>query len=301
MVDPVEGLTSLVVVAADSGPLLAKSIGSALASDAAVEVVLVDNASTDGEVERAATTHAGDARLRVLRNEANIGFGPACNRGAAIASGDVVVFLNPDCELRERSVEGLRGVLNSDARIGLLGVTVCDPVGRPARGNRRRDPGLRRALMTFSGLSRFESRWPALAGVEMPEAPSDVAIEYVEAVSGACMAMPRKVFDAVGGFDEGYFLHVEDLDLCRRVRDAGWRVAIAHALCVTHEQGSSSRARPLFVLRHKHYGMWRYFRKFDPMAGWAWARCLVWSGIWAHFALGVLGRLVRMALRRVNP
>ena len=97
-------LTSIVVVAADSGPLLGACIDAALQSTAQVEVVLVDNASGDGEVERVAAAHATDPRLRVLRNEANIGFGPACNRGASQARGDALLFLNPDCELRHDTV-----------------------------------------------------------------------------------------------------------------------------------------------------------------------------------------------------
>lgn len=262
---PVAGLASIVVVAADSGPLLGECIVSALASDASVEVVLVDNASRDGEVERAAATHADDARLRLLRNGANLGFGPACNRGAAIARGDVLVFLNPDCKLPRDAVSRLRACLDADPRIGLLGACVEGADGMPARGNRRRDPTLRRVLATTLRLDRLQSRWPALAGVEMPaKVGASPPVEEVEAVSGACMVLPRGAFDRVEGFDEGYFLHVEDLDLCRRVRDAGRRVAIAHEVHVVHIQGSSSRHRPFFVARHKRHGMWRYLRKFDP-------------------------------------
>jgi GT2 family glycosyltransferase len=298
MPDIVPGLTSIVVVAADSGPLLAESVGTALASGAPVEVVLVDNASIDGQVERVAGDHAGDDRLRLLRNGANLGFGPACNRGAAIARGDVLVFLNPDCELLADSVGGMREALRTGNRIGLLGVEVCDANGVPARGNRRRDPSLRRALASLSGLARWESRWPALQGVEMPASPpAQAGLEFVEAVSGACMAMPRAVFEAIGGFDEGYFLHVEDLDLCRRTRDAGWQVALAGGLRVRHAQGSSSRSRPLFVSRHKHRGMWRYFRKFDPLAGNPIVSAVMWLGIWSHFAVTALRYSLRAAAR----
>ncbi len=290
MSDPVRsGLTSIIVVAADSGPLLRTCVASALASsNELVEVILVDNASLDGEVERTLAEHPREPRLRALRNATNLGFGPACNRAAALAHGDVLLFLNPDCLLRADTVAGMREALRGDERIGLLGVTVCDPDGKPARGNRRRDPTLRRALMSLCGLSRFETRWSALAGVEMPAYPGEIdaaRTEPVEAVSGACMASPRAAYDRVGGFDEDYFVHVEDLDLCRRMREAGLRVAIAAHLRVTHAQGSSSRTRPVFVARHKHRGMWRYFRRFDPAARNPVLRALVWCGLWAHFAL----------------
>lgn len=281
-------LTSIVVVAADSGPLLRNCIDAALASTASVELILVDNASADGEVERVAAAHAGEPRLRVLRNPANIGFGPACNRGAALARGELLLFLNPDCMIDPDTITGLRRAWRALPDAGLLGVTVCSPDGSPARGNRRRDPTLRRALFTLSGLARLEPRWPALQGVEMPSSSAGGEIERVEAVSGACMALPRSVFERVDGFDEGYFLHVEDLDLCRRVRDAGFAVAIVHPLRVTHAQGSSSRHRALFVESHKRRGMWRYFTRFDPAARNPLLRALVRGGLVLRGALFAL-------------
>lgn len=281
------GLTSVVIVAADSGPLLMTSCAAALASEAPVEVILVDNASVDGQPERVAAAYARDARIRVLRNDQNLGFGPACNRGASIARGDVLVFLNPDCTIDANAIAVLRHIASESSKLGLLGVEVLSPDGRPARGNRRREPTLRRAAMTFSGLAYFQSRWSALGGVEMPALQTErrPPVEIVEAVSGAFLFVPRHVFDEIGGFDEAYFLHVEDLDLCRRVRDAGYAVAIVHGPHAIHAQGGSSRHRPLFVAWHKHRGMWRYFRKFDPAARNPLASALAWAGIWGHFAL----------------
>jgi GT2 family glycosyltransferase len=281
------GLTSVVVVAADSGPLLCEAIDVALASDAAVEIILVDNASRDGVPQRAAADHRDDARFVFVPLAENIGFGPACNRGAAIARGDALLFLNPDCIIERDTIARVRAIADADASIGVLGIEIVSPDGTPARGNRRRAPSLRRAIMSMSGFSQFESRWPSFAGVEMPtgETVASAPIERVEAVSGACLFLPRRVFDAVGGFDERYFLHVEDLDLCRRVLDAGYDVAIARTIRATHAQGSSSRHRPVFVSWHKHRGMWRYFTTFDRAARNVVLRAIVWCGLWTHFAV----------------
>jgi len=139
----------------------------------------------------------------------------------------------------------------------------------------------------------------------MPVKTADTGVvEPVEAVSGACMYLPRHVFDEIGGFDEAYFLHVEDLDICRRVRDAGYGVGVARTLHALHAQGSSSRHRPLFVSWHKHRGMWRYFRKFDPEAANPIVRGLVWLGVWAHFALSIPRHgwsLLSSATKRRDP
>ena len=292
-----DGLTSVIVVAADSGALLLQCVDRVLASRVPVEVIVVDNASQDGFAAKAAALYASDARFRLLGNASNRGFGPACNQGAAVATGDALVFLNPDCLIETDTFAQFRAIADRDQSIGLLGADVRTPDGAPARGNRRRDPTLRRAFMAMSGLAHFESRWPALGGVEMPEAAGAPRVEHVDAVSGACLFVPRAVFEQSGGFDEAYFLHVEDLDLCRRVRDAGYVVAIAHALRAVHAQGGSSRHRPLFVSRHKHRGMWRYFTRFDPAAKNPLARGLVWLGIWGHFVLTAPFRLAR----RSNP
>jgi GT2 family glycosyltransferase len=278
-------LTSVVVVAADSGEDLADCVCSVLASTTPVELIVSDNASTDGSVAAVAARWRDDARVRIVHNGKNLGFGAAGNRGAAAARGDAVLFLNPDCRLAADTIARLRGVLDGDPRIGIVGAAIVGTDGTPEPASRRRDPLLRRALCTLSGLAHWESRWPALAGVALPATPGGVALEDVEAVSGALLLVRREVFDRIGGFDEGYFLHCEDLDLCRRVRDAGGRVVCANDVQVVHRKGTSSRTRPLFVAWHKHRGMWRWFVTFDPAARNPVLRALVWCGLWAHFVV----------------
>lgn len=259
-------------------------IRNALHSTAAVELIVVDNASEDRLPACVEHEFAEDARLRLLRNERNLGFGTACNQASRLAVGDMIMFLNPDCLIEDSTIAALREVAAAHPDAGLLGVHVVDSQGRGERANRRRDPLLQRALATATGLSRLQQRFPNLAGVELPSALAMAPVEAVDAVSGACMMVSRRAFDAVGGFDEGYFLHCEDLDLCRRIRDAGFKVLHVASIRVVHAQGSSSRSRPAFVAFHKHRSMWRYFRKFDPAARNPVLRLMVWLGIWAHFS-----------------
>ncbi|MEP6941023.1 MAG: glycosyltransferase family 2 protein, partial [Rudaea sp.] len=136
-------------------------------------------------------------------------------------------------------------------------------------------------------------RFVPSAGVEL-RTPAIARVEDVDAISGALILMSRDAFERVGGFDEGYFLHCEDLDLCRRVRDAGYRVVCASEIRVLHAKGGSSRQRPVFVAWHKHRGMWRWFNKFDPAARNPLLRVFVWSGIWFAF----VARLPLLAGRR---
>ena len=170
--------------------------------------------------------------------------------------------------------------LDHDRTIGIVGATIVDANGRYEPASRRRDPLLRRALATMSGLSR-------VAGFDSTSVqnPARDGIEDVDAISGAVMTISADMFRLVGGFDEGYFLHCEDLDLCRRVRDLGARVVCANGVRVIHAKGTSSRRRPVFVAMHKHRGMWRWFNKFDPAAQNALLRAFVWLGLWGHFVL----------------
>lgn len=282
---PITGLTSVIVVAADSGAELKDCVNRVLTSSAPVELIISDNASSDGSVETVAAGAAADARVRIVRNGTNLGFAAGCNRGAASARGDVLAFLNPDCRLEVDALARLRAIADSDPQIGVLGARIVGVDGAYEPASRRRDPLLRRALMTMTGLSRFAARLPALAGANLPEHAGAPAFEDVDAVSGALMLLPRAVFSRIGGFDEGYFLHCEDLDLCRRVRDAGARVVCANSLNVVHVKGTSGRSRPFLVALSKHRGMWRWFRKFDPAASNPLTRALVWCGLWAHFVL----------------
>ncbi|GAB2565395.1 glycosyltransferase family 2 protein [Dyella jejuensis] len=277
---------SVIVVAADSGPSLRDCVDSVLACTTSLELLLIDNASSDGIPQAIARARENDARLRLIYNRTNLGFGPAVNRAAAQARGQNVLILNPDCLLQQAALRRLLEVLGAEPRAGLVGAVVCDARGVPDPASYRRDPVLQRALAT---LFKRDMDGVNFAG-DMPDHPVEA-----EAVSGAVMLMPRRVFESLDGFDEKYFLHCEDLDLCRRVRDAGWRVLLAGDVRVSHGKGGSSRHRPVFVSYHKHRGMWRWFRKFDPAARKPLLAAAVWLGVWAHFLVQVPAQLWRLA------
>ena len=281
---------SVVVVAADSGPTLRECVRRVMACDVPLELILVDNGSGDGVPQAIERALQQEWRLRVIYNHANLGFGPAVNRGAAQARGDVLLILNPDCMLDDASLRRLLELLRAHPKAGIVGAVVCDEQGVPDRASYRRDPYLGRALRSLLG-----KREGVNIGGDMPTEPV-----RAEAVSGALMAMPRVVFENLRGFDEDYFLHCEDLDLCRRVRDAGYEVWLAGDVRVLHGKGGSSRHRPVFVSWHKHRGMWRWFRKFDPAARNPLTSAVVWLGLWAHFVVKIPGQWLRL-LRRGRP
>lgn len=287
-------LTSIIIVAADSGVTLRECITRALASGVPVELILVDNGSRDGVPQALARAYERDERVRVVYNHANLGFGPAVNVGARQAGGEALLVLNPDCMLEPETLSCMLDVQRVHPDAGVIGAVVCDADGTPDPASRRRDPLLQRSLNEMTGrVKRDASRYE---GVDI-SGPMPEAVIETENVSGALMLLPRAAFERLGGFDEGYFLHCEDLDLCRRARDAGYKVLLAGNVRVRHAKGGSSAHRPVFVSYHKHRGMWRWFRKFDPAARKPLTRVLVACGIAAHF----LATAPLLALRRVAP
>lgn len=274
-----EGLTSVIIVTADSGKCTRLCVDRVLASDAPVEVILVDNGSSDGQPEAIARALQDEPRLKVLYNRANLGFSRAVNRGAAVAQGGYLLILNPDCMILKDTVRKLQEGLASHLQAGLIGAVICGEHGLIDPASRRLDPYLKRTLATLRGTDAQGDQGIYVQG-PMPD-----GVTEEEAVSGALMMLRLRAFEHVEGMDEGYFLHFEDLDLCRRLRDAGYKVLLHGGVRVAHMGGTSSNHRALFVSRHKHAGMWRWFRTYDPAAHNPFKAALVWCGIWVHYLL----------------
>ena len=237
-------------------------------ADGVAQIRVVDNGSDDGTLTIVQRIAAGEPRLKFIANPDNPGFAVACNQGARAADAPWLAFVNPDCMVEADTLARLRD-LAGDAPV-LLGCELVDEEGMADPAARRRDPD-------FGGML-------AGRGTDL-SLPSDGSpLQRVDAVSGALMLLPRALFERIGGFDEGYRLHAEDLDLCRRVRDAGGDVAIANDVRVVHIRGVSSRARPYFVEWHKHRGLWRYFARFEAPRRGLLVRAGVFAAIWARFA-----------------
>ena len=249
----------------------------AAAGVAAVRVV--DNASRDDTLAIVQRHALADPRVRFIANPDNPGFAAACNQGAAACDAPWLAFVNPDCLVEPDSLARLRDHAR-DAGGALVGADLVGEDGLRDAAARRRDPD-------FAAMLRDPRR--SRLGIAVDEAP----LQRVDAVSGALMLLPRALFERVGGFDAGYRLHAEDLDLCRRVRAAGAAVACANDVRVVHVRGVSSRTRPWFVEWHKHRGLWRYYRSFDAAGHGAMTRAAVFAMIWGRFPVGLLRALRR--------
>ena len=276
-----KGVT-IVVVNYNAGKLLEPCMDLSLRQ--AGEVILVDNASADRSMDEVTRRFGGETRLRVIRNSTNLGFAVACNIGAGAATGQFVLFLNPDCALEAGAVSQLRLALDADPKAGMAGGLLIDIDGKEQGGGRRAVPTPWRSLVRVFHLSRFADRWPRLFTdfylhkQALPTGPIEV-----EAISGACTMVKRHAMQDVGPWDEKYFLHCEDLDLCMRYRQKGWTILFVPGSRIVHHRGACSRSRPVFVEWHKHLGMLRFYRKFFRRQYPGALMWLVTLGVWLRF------------------
>ena len=274
----------MVIVNYNAGSLLAECVGSALSQ--VDEVLVVDNASRDASMNDCERLHPTDPRLTLIRNNTNLGFAAACNIGYLQAKGDYILFLNPDCFLEPMAVANLLTALQADNSVGMVGGLLMNLDGSEQGGGRRAIPTPWRSFVRAFGLNRFEQRWPKLFfDFHLHQQPLPPGPIEVEAISGACMLVKRHAVEAVGLWDDGYFLHCEDLDWCMRFRLAGWKILFVPSAHIRHALGVSSRSRPIFVEWHKHKGMMRFYRKFFRHQYPGLFMGLVAAGVWMRFGL----------------
>ena len=250
---------SVVMVVYMTGDALGESVARVLADPLVDAFVIVDNGSPGAEATRLRGLADRDPRVKLIAGQGNVGFAKGANLGARAACGEILVFLNPDAFLQPGCVAGLVRAIENRPVPSLVGGRILNTDRTEQRGARRGDITPVSALLSLSrlaqsvpGLRRYEVHW------EHDAAPDQVS--PVPTVSGACICMRREDFDAVAGFDEGYFLHVEDVDLCWRVRRAGGQVLFHPKAEVVH-LGHTSQTSPLRVEFHKGVGLARYFRR----------------------------------------
>ncbi|MGH8030347.1 MAG: glycosyltransferase [Arenimonas sp.] len=272
------GVIGVVVVSHNSESTISRCL-SAVRSDPMVSrVVVVDNASEDNTSGQVQSVNEVDKRVRYFRNRNNRGFSQACNQGASALAEPWVAFVNPDVYIEPDTLTRLLEHAASRPGAGLLGVELIDEHGSVDRNSRRQDVSLR-------GLLEARGKRDDLY-TESDGTP----LQRVEAVSGALMLMPSNLFVKLGGFDESFHLHAEDLDLCRRVREAGYEVLVANDIRALHVGGVSGRSKPFWVGLQKRRSLWRYFTKWERDQTPLWMRPILWLGLWANFFTGLVSR-----------
>jgi GT2 family glycosyltransferase len=232
----------------------------------------VDNASQDGSADMVAAEFPS---LRLVRHSTNAGLSKALNVGIRLSSGEMVVLLNPDTELRDNVFPAMARYLVEHPDVGILGPRIVDEDGS-LQLSCRRFPSFSVVFFNrYSLLTRLLPRNPLSARYLMTDFDHS-RIAEVDWLSLACWMAPRRLFDEVGLLDEGYFLYNEDVDFCQRVHRAGRKAVYFPEVSVVHQIGASTSTLPNRSVIERHRSMWRYYRKAHASwaaagrAGWCW-------------------------------
>jgi GT2 family glycosyltransferase len=268
-----------IIVSFNAKELVLRCIDSLLDCDQDIHLHISDNGSTDGTLEAILNKYASHPNITLYKNNENLGFAKACNVPLSNVNGDYVLFLNPDAKVSKTSLSEILAFMEANLEVGMAGPLIVNEDGSEQRGCRRREPTPNRALATFSPFKTASTSVNMLRE-RVPDSPVQV-----DAISGAFMFVRWQALEEVGLMDEGYFLHCEDLDWCKRFQLKGWKVMFVPGVKVFHFKGGSSRSRPVRVEWHKHKGMARYYRKFykDQYSGTV--MWLVYGAVWVRFFL----------------
>ena len=274
---------SIVMVSYWTGPILFEAINAALDHTQAgvKELVLVDNGNKRSVIEKLFRYAEENPKLRVISGHGNVGFARGCNIGSDAALGRYLLLLNPDCCLSEKAVANLLAEAFSRKGHWMFGGRVCDPNGRAQRGSKRSLLTPITALVSAIHLATVAPRLFRKFDLNQHHIPATKTTR-VEAITGACMMLPIETYKEFKGLDEGYFLHVEDLDFCMRLHKAKVPIFYVPTAEAIHH-ASSSQASRVWVEWQKAKGFFRYFWKHYRGGG--------WSIILVPLSIGLLTRL----------
>ena len=288
-----DGGLDVVIVSYRSPELLRECLGAlgAHPPSCPMNVVVVDNASGDGTVELVAREFP---EVDLIASAENLGFAAATNLGARRGSAPDLLALNPDTAVGPGALDRVIAVLESHPDVAVVGPQLLRPDGSFDHAARRSFPTPLSALGHFTGIGR-RVQSGRLAAYRAPEIESGP----VDAVNGAFMLMRRSAFEEAGGFDEGYWMYMEDLDLSYRLRQRGWLSWYEPSATVGHLKGGSvGGPRPLRLNWHFHRGMGRFYRRHYASQRPPVMNALVYLGIAMKLVASAAQSLLRRSLAR---
>jgi GT2 family glycosyltransferase len=227
------------------------------------ELIIVDNNSRDTTVKKSKEIlrSNGIIEAQLIQNDGNLGFGKAVNLAATLTQGEYLFMLNPDTILSDNIFSEIIKFAQMSPSAGLVSPLLISPDGIEQLSARRLPS--RMDLLRGRGSPIFKLGFSSEADAGYIE-PAGVTPMAVPAVSATAALIPSKVFRTLGGFDDRFFMYMEDIDLCHRITDSGYKIWILPALKVIHQWRKSSSTRPYFACYHQYKSIHRYFVKYDP-------------------------------------
>lgn len=262
------------------------------------EIMLVDNASMDDSMVKLQEDYKdiiGEGLLKIILNDANLGFAKANNIGMGKSRGEYILLLNSDTYVVEDCLQQCMQYIeryNTEAaiqgknerKIGALGCKVILPDGTLDHACKRGFPTPRASFYYFLKLhKRDKVKYGLYDALHLDENE----VGEVDCLMGAFMLMPRHVLDQVGLLDEDFFMYGEDIDLCYRIKKGGYKIMYYPEARIIHYKGGSSKKRRTKVIYDFHNAMWIFYKKHYIKTYSLWINSLVYVGIWAKYALEI--------------
>ncbi len=260
--EPVGDGLVVVTVTYSPGPHLDRFLATlSHATERPVTVVMADNGSTDGSPEQALERYPNS---RLMRMDGNIGYGSAMNRGAAVVAPDAefLIVANPDVQWGPGSIDVLIGAAARWPNAGALGPLIRNPDGSVYPSARHLPSLVRGGMHAVVGPVWRNNPWTKAYRQEHQE-PSERPVGWL---SGSCLLMRRAAFAEIGGFDERYFMYMEDVDLGDRLGRAGWLNVYVPSAEIMHDKGHSTGRDPARNLARHHVSTYTYLA--DRYPGW---------------------------------
>lgn len=279
------GVVLVTYQSADDLPTFLESLPAAVAPYP-FEVAAVDNASSDDSVSMVRGFGA-----EVAANTTNVGLSAAINQAAAMTTADWLLIANPDTRLTEGSIARLLETASSDDRIGCVGPRIrsLDGTDYPT-GRRFPSVGIGIAHAVLGTVWKGNPATRAYFG-----RPIGGDVDWV---SGSCMLFRRSAFDAIGGFDTGYFMYFEETDACLQLHRNGWRVVFNPDVEVYHREGGSTRFAPFRKVYNHHRSALRFYRRQHHRDPWIMLSPIVAVGLAARASVSLLRTAIGRALSR---
>ncbi|MDT5208193.1 MAG: N-acetylglucosaminyl-diphospho-decaprenol L-rhamnosyltransferase [Mycobacterium sp.] len=278
----------VVTVTYSPGPHLGRFLASlSHATDRPVTVIMADNGSTDGAPEDAVESHPN---VRLMRTGANLGYGTAVNRAVAQIGPEAEFFVvaNPDVQWGAGCIDVLLEAAGRWPRAGALGPLIRDPDGSVYPSARHLPSLIRGGMHAVVGPFWKANPWTAEYRQERTE-PSERPVGWL---SGSCLLLRRSAFDEISGFDERYFMYMEDVDLGDRLGKAGWQNIYVPSAEILHDKGHATGRDPARNLAAHHTSTYTFLADRHPER---WQAPLRWT---IRAALAARGGLVVRSSRR---
>ena len=290
---------SVIIVSYKTGGILLDCLKSVFQQVLVKQVILIDNGNTRTLMQQVNMLADEEPRLEIITGQGNVGFSSGCNLGVRRARNDYILLLNPDSIMNNGVISKALDVFTSRPDASVITVKIENQDGSEQRGARRNLITPWTCVVEQFRLDRLAPNHPHFERLNLNETKPFDNISSVQCISGAFMLMPKKVYNDLGGMDEKYFLHVEDVDFCMRVEKAGGIILYDPHVKVMHQK-SSSDVFPGFIEWHKAKSFCTYFDKHFRNQYPKWILNIFATAIYVRFGLRLIPTTISWLFNRIN-